>query len=342
MPAPIASIVLPSKNMKHIIKSVAAIMAALFLAGCSGAVQQSQPEPYTPELCPQYEQDCVTPPFWVVQDEDTGAQIFLMGSIHIGNEDVKYPEYVLHAYESSSYIAPEMDTVTFNGDHSQQRKCVEYIKLRDGTAADYIGEDYSEIQDFFRKNGIYQNGMDSFIPYYWASAATGLIVKKAGFAGKYGSETIMLNLAHAGGKEIREIEGGEEQYRQMSEIPLSVQLDLLKQSVGDENIEMQAGTTKALFEAWCSFDDEYFRQQASQFQPISDDWQKYYDIMYTDRHQKMAEFIKNGLNAGEKGFVMVGTMHFYAEPSIITLLEEEGYTVQEIRPEQSETESPAA
>ena len=54
-------------------------------------------------------------------------------------------------------------------------------------------------------------------------------------------------------------------------------------------------------------------------------------MMYTDRQQKMADFIMDSLSKGELGFVFVGTMHYYAEPSMITLLEQEGYTVTAIR-----------
>ncbi|MGN1340013.1 MAG: TraB/GumN family protein [Oscillospiraceae bacterium] len=328
--------------MKRILKIAAVLLTAVTLAGCSGSVKQNDIEPYTPELAPAHEDGCVTPPFWVVQDEDTGAQIFLMGSIHVGTEDVKYPQYVLQAFQSSSYIAPEMDTVAFSGDYFLKKKCVEYIRLKDGTAADYIGGDYPDILEFFQQNGIYQSGMDSMIPYYWASAATVLIAQNAGLDSNYSSETIMLNLAHGTGKTVREIEGGEEQYKMMSEIPMSVQLELLGQSAGDENAAQQTEATRALYDAWCSFDDQYFRQNTSLGDDLSDDWQKYYDMMYTDRQLKMAEFITDSLKAGEQGFVMVGTMHFYAETSIIDLLHDEGYTVQEIRPEQSGVESSAA
>ena len=73
-----------------------------------------------------------------------------------------------------------------------------------------------------------------------------------------------------------------------------------------------------------------------------DDWQKYYEMMYTDRQRLMADFISDSLKAGEKGFVFVGTLHFYAEPSILTLLGEAGYSVEAIRPEQNSEEITAA
>ena len=335
--------------MRHIKRTIAALLTAALISGCtgcSGSPAPSEPEPYTPDLTPAYEEGCVTPPFWVVRDEDTGAQMFLMGSMHAGTEDVKYPEYILQAYRSSSYIAPEMDTVAFRGDMSLQRKCAGYVKLKDGSTAGCMGADYDRTLEFFKQKGLYSSGMDKMIPYYWASAASGLITQTAGLDSKFGSESILLKLAHGEGKTIREIEGGEAQYKLMKDIPMSVQLDLLKQCVGDENITAQAESSKELYEAWSSFDSEYFSRLTVYDEgavTASADWQCYYDMMYTRRQELMADFISDGLKAGDHGFVFVGTMHFYAEPSVLTLLEEEGYVIEEIRPQQPVTEEqPAA
>ena len=332
--------------MRQIKEIIAALLAAVMLSGCASSAPASDPEPYTPDLTPSYEEGCVTPPFWVVRDEDTGAQIFLMGSMHAGTEDVKYPEYVLRALRSSSYVAPEMDTVAFSRDISLKRKCAGYMKLENGCTADFLGEDYDRTVEFFRQKGIYSSAMEEMIPYYWASAASGLVTDAAGLDSSYGSETLLLNLAHSENKPIREIEGGEAQYKLMQDIPMSVQLDLLKSCVGDENIAAQAESSNELYEAWCGFDDDYFRQLSVYDEcevTASGDWQSYYNMMYTDRQRFMVEFITDSLKAGERGFVFVGTLHFYAEPSILTLLEEAGYTAGEIRPEQPYSEGlPAA
>ncbi len=315
--------------------------AAALLSGC--ARPSPAAEPYIPELSPAYEEGCVTPPFWVVSDEETGAQVFLMGSMHAGKEDAKYPEYVLNALRSSSYIAPEMDTAAFVGDIPLQRKCAEYMRLKSGTAEDCIGDEYGAVREFFEQKGIYQDGMDGMIPYYWASAASGLVLEAAGLDSAFGSETILLNMARSEGKQIREIEGGEAQYKVLGDIPMSVQLDLLRECADEESIKLQAESSIELYEAWSGFDSEYisglsvYDADNTENAGNTEDWQSYYDMMYTDRQELMTRFITDSLQAGERGFVFVGAMHFYAEPSIITLLEQSGYTAKEIRPERSES-----
>ncbi len=333
------------RHIKKLFRAAAALTEAVMLCGCSAPGQEMQSEPKAPlevNHTPEYEEGCITPPFWVVEDEETGAQIFLLGSMHAGGSDVKYPQYVIEAYQNSSYIAPEMDTVAFTGDIPLHRKCAEYMKLKSGTVGDLIGDSFAETLEFFKSSGIYQSGMEQMIPYYWASAASGLITEKSDLDSRYGTETVLLNQAHKDGKEIREIEGGEAQYKMMGEIPMSVQLETLEQCIGDDNIALQAEATVELYEAWRTFDDKYFSEMTV-FDPAEvenpEDWQSYYDMMYTDRQKKMSDFIVDSLKSGEQGFVFVGTLHFYAEPSIFTLLSDAGYTTQAIRPEISPVET---
>ena len=119
----------------------------------------------------------------------------------------------------------------------------------------------------------------------------------------------------------------------MGEIPMSVQLQTLAECVGDDKISAQAQASAELYEAWSRFDEDYLGSMTV-YDPEEvtnvDDWQEYYDMMYTDRQKKMADFITDALKNGEQGFVFVGAMHYYAAPSIIYLLEQSGYEVTAI------------
>lgn len=327
--------------MKKILAAITALAAAVMLSGCSGGTK-APAEPLDVDLAPEYEQGCITPPFWVVEDRQTGAQIFLLGSFHAGKADVSYPGYVLDALSNSSWAAAELDTVAFGSNIALQRKCISYITLSGTTAADCIGDSYDETLDYFRSKGIYQPVMEKMTPFYWASAANALIFEQTGLNTGLGTETLLLNYAKKKNIEIREIEGAEAQYKMMGEIPMNVQLELLAQCVGDDNITAQANSAVELYEAWSSFDEDYL-SGLTVFDPDTvadpDSWQAYYDMMYTDRQALMAEFITDSLKAGELGFVFVGTLHYYAEPSVITLLERSGYEVKKVCPEHSAAEN---
>lgn len=318
--------------MNRLLKTAAALISAAMLCGCSG---NAQPKPRLDvDTSPVVGENCVTPPFWVVEDDSTGAQVFLLGSMHAGIQGTEYPDYVLEALRNSSWAAPEMDTAAFSGDLVLQQKCAQYLMLNGTTMQDILGSDYDRTADYFRSKGIYQPVMDSMIPFYWASAASSLVVAEAGLDTDCGTESVLLELAHSEKIEIREIEGGEAQYKMMGEIPMTVQLQSLAECVGDENISAQADASRELYDAWSRFDDEYLGS-LTVYDPNEvdspEDWQKYYDLMYTDRQKLMADFIIDSLKSGEQGFVFVGAMHYYAEPSILTQLADAGYTVTAIR-----------
>ena len=80
-------------------RTAAAFLCAagiLLAPACSGGRREPN-SPLEVDLTPAIEEGKVTPPFWVAEDEQTGAQVFLLGSMHAGTEDAVYPEYVMEA-----------------------------------------------------------------------------------------------------------------------------------------------------------------------------------------------------------------------------------------------------
>lgn len=327
-------------------RTAAAFLCAagiLLASACSGG-RREPGSPLEVDLTPAAEEGTVTPPFWVAEDEQTGAQVFLLGSMHAGTEDAVYPEYVMEAYRNSTYAAPELDTVAFSGDGRLVSECAGYLRLDGTTAAEVIPE-HDGVVEYFRSLGIYNESLEYMKPFYWTSVFSSAVLDKTGLQTQYGTETTFLEMAHRERKEIREVEGAAAQYKMMGSVPMSVQLELLGECSDYEKLRQQAESTMELYSAWSSFDDEYFRG-LEVYDPEEvtnpDDWQTYYNMMYADRQQEMAEFVINALRNGDLAFVFVGTMHFYAEPSIIDLLGEAGYTVNAVRPEVSQSADTAA
>jgi len=312
--------------VKKAAKAAAAILLTAALTACSGSLNADGGSQ-------QGEVEHAKPPFWVVTDPQSGATIYMLGSIHAGKKEVQFPDYVIDAYKSSSFAAPELDTVAFQTDIMLQSQAVSLLTLKEGTAADYIGSDYDDTVKFFKEKGVYQMGMDKMIPFYWSSAVSSLVISGSGLDVDYGTESVILQMAHKDGKEIREMEGALSQYAMMADIPMSVQTELLQQCVGDQNVNLQAISTAMLYDAWRSFDEDYFKAAGAFDTSTVDnpsDWEEYYRLMYTDRQKKMADKITQWLQDGEQGFVFVGALHYYAEPSILSLLEEAGYSPQAV------------
>lgn len=333
-------------------KAAAALTAAALLmsTGCNGSASQEPSQPEEPktamevDLTPEYTEGTITPPFWVVEDKETGAQVFLLGSMHVGTQDVVYPDYVMNAYENSNYISPEVDSFRQNLEGEEYSNALDYFTLKEGTAADYI-TDHDATVEFMKKHEMYNPNLEDMIPFYWMSMLSSKVLVDAELYGTFGTENKLLSQAYEEKKEVREVEGYKAQYEMMSSIPMNIQAELLAECIGDENYQTQVDTTRELFEAWSTFDKEYLENLKVYDPETVDDpegWQKYYDLMYADRQKGMADFVVNALENGDLCFFFVGTMHFYAEPTVIDLIEDAGYTVSEIRQQKPESEAPAA
>lgn len=287
----------------------------------------------------------VTPPFWVVEDEATGATLYLMGSMHVGVKNTVYPDYVMDAYNACDKVAAELDTVAANEDLEGTVAAMQYIMCPAGTkAADYFGEDYERVCEYFNEKGLSTFVMDYYVPYYWASSIAVLAAQDAGLSSNYGTESYFLEKAHEDGKTIIEIESATEQYEMMGNIPMSIQVQSVTDCIGDEKFQIQVDGMKALYEAWSSFDDEALESLNAETDVAPEgvdkaDFDKYMDMMYLGRQVTMGEAAVEFLESGDDVFMFVGAAHFYVEEDILTHIENAGYTVKAIS---GESEAAAA
>lgn len=307
-------------------RGIAALVlcTAMLLTGCADSASSQQAE--------------LTPPFWVAEDAGTGAKLYLLGSMHVGSRYAGYPEYVMQAFDESGVVAAELD-VTQTGESAFE--AAKLLLCPEGlTAADCFGEEYDSVVEFYKRKGLYSRTLDSYIPYFWGSYISVAAAEDCGLSSEYGTEEYFLSLAHEDGKEIVEIESYEEQYRMMSEIPMSVQVQAVTDSIGERYDEL-VKETLSLYEAWAGFDEEALEAlNISVYESISaemsEDYAVFMDKVYFSRQELMADKAAELLQSGETAFMLVGAAHFYIEDDILTLLEADGYTITKICPENAE------
>lgn len=282
------------------------------------------------------EQTVLTPPFWIVEDADTGATLYLLGSMHVGKPNTVYPDYVMDAYEACDKIAAELDTVAANEDLQASIDAMQYIMCPSGTtASDYFGDDYEAVVEFCTEKGLPTSMMDYYVPYYWASSLSVLAAQDGGLYSNYGTETYFLGKAHEDDKEIIEIESAAEQYEMMGSIPMSIQVQSVTDCVGDENYQLQVIGMQALYEAWSTFDDVALETLNADTGAIPEgvdaaEYNEFVDMMYLDRQVTMGEAAVDFLESGDDVFMFVGAAHFYIEEDILTYIENAGYTVNAV------------
>ena len=303
------------------IAALALCISGLLLFGCAQDKVQAE------EL---------TPPFWVAEDAESGNRLYLLGSMHVGRQGAYYPEYVVQAYNDSEVIAVELD---ISAPDSVVKQGMEHLLCEDGmSASEHFGDEYAQVVDYLDSIGSYADSLNRYVPYVWASNISVLAAQECGLYSEYGTEHYFVSRAKSDGKQIVEIESYDEQYRMMSEIPMSVQVYSVTSSVGEAKYAELMEDTQSLYDAWSAFDADALEQlNATVYdnipQDINEDYSVFMDKMYFSRQQKMADTAADLLQSEETSFMLVGAAHFYIEQDILTLLEAQGYLITEIRPE---------
>lgn len=272
----------------------------------------------------------VNPPFFHVVDAQTGGEVYLLGTMHVAEKNCALPEAVYQALDGCGRLAVEVDLIALDADSKRMSEAMKLMEIKDGTAADFIGDSYTVIQEYFKKERLYNSTYDRYIPAVWSSTLTTQTAKDCGYYSKYGTERLLLSYAKKNGVEIVELESAEQQYQINANEPRELQNYLLLSSVlTDPSIRMDQ--TRELYRAWSESDHEALEQMISEDSApagLEEEYAQYYSEMYTNRQSAMAEYIINVLESGEKAFVAVGAMHFYAAPDILDFLEDAGYSLE--------------
>lgn len=292
----------------------AAAAAILLLTGCAAK---------TPET--------LTPPFWLAVSPE-GEQAWLLGSMHAGKKNAAYPDYILEAFDECESVICEVDTIALEANSAELAECLSLLLCPDGaTARDLFGESYDGIKAFFVKNGMYSPAYERYLPVLWTTALSNKTADKCGLDGALGTETLLLERAKSQGKTIIEAESARAQYEVLAASPAELDVYTLETAAQD-GFAAQCESLEELYRAWSQFDGAALEGLLDEDVPeeYADAYAEYCRAMYADRQEVMAQTL---IGADKDGgvFMFVGALHYYAEPDIITLLENEGWTVSEVR-----------
>lgn len=323
--------------MKRHIFAVITLLAMMIFTGCK------HDEPVPPvtgtgiDLTQTSEENGfeVNPPFFKVTDENTGAVVYMLGSMHVGKPGAVYSQKLVDALEECDTLAVEIDLIAFENDLAAATEAVTILMCPRGTTVkDYMGSDYDEMVKRFKEQGLYNPMYEMYIPSMWSALWSNEMAAKCGYDANCGTDMLLLRYAKQKGKKIDEIETAAEQYRVEANMSAELQMLILNQT-----LELSTDETKEqfdiLYDAWRTADMETLKALASEEEEdtglsdkLKEEYGRYYDDMYTNRQKKMADYVMNKLKTGGKTFMVVGAMHYAAPPSILDNLAENGYTIE--------------
>lgn len=325
--------------MKKRVFATVTLLAMMLFGGCKRTEPISEPVSDTPkiDLTSTSAENAfeVNPPFFKVENKETGAVVYMLGSMHIGKPEATYPRKMCDALDECETLAVEVDVQAFQENYIEMTKAVSVLLCENGkTVRDYMGGDYDKIVKAFTEKGLYNQVYENYIPAFWSSVWSSSAAEECGYDANLGTDMLLLSYAKERGKKIDEIETAMEQYKVEASCSAELQLLTLNQTIGLSKEETQE-QFDALYNAWKSGDIDALKALMTEdgetdemSETLKKDYEQYYDAMYANRQKKMAEYVMNKLETGGKTFVVVGAMHYAAPPSILDILEENGYKVE--------------
>ena len=243
---------------------------------------------------------------------------------------------VTRVLDGCDALAVEFDTVAYNSDTETAMKDMLQFLYRDGTTiADHMPEElYDRAVALLEEAKAYNPVLE-----YYNTAMWSLLCEQAAAAlyatidFENATESHLINYAYSHGKPVHSVESASFQYAMMNGFPEELNLMLIEDTL--EGLDEYGESLNELFDTWLSGDyDEICKLALSEYDEealTEEELQmlKDYDkAMLDDRNLGMAEKAKEYLASGETVFFAVGTAHMLAEPGIVNLLREAGYTVE--------------
>lgn len=279
-----------------------------------------------------------TPLLYKVTDED-GDVVWLFGSIHVGEEDFyPLPGYVAEAFKGADSLAVELDIVAFQQDLAAQIEAFKPLVYSDGTTiADHIpAELYEEAKQALTDLKLYNSALDYYCPAMWSSTINSALYAEIGADSELGVDVYMINWAYELEKEVVDIESAKFQYEMLAGFSDDLQGMLLASSVASaKDLELTKAGLLAMMDAWKSGDAEGILQSSGEESAGMTEeelalYDEYLNAMVVERNRSMTQFAEDALDSGKEVFICVGALHVLGEGGMADLLEQQGYTVEQI------------
>lgn len=289
---------------------------------------------------------------WVTKSGDN--TVYLLGSIHMASYDI-YPfsQTMLKAFESSDALAVELNMLDTKG----AVKIAQLGVYTDGTTLkDHVSEEtYKQTIDMASKFGYSEAQISMLKPWYiytlfsaYTNTDSGSS-EEVGTAAALGIDMKFTIDATITGKQILEVEGYEYQGKVLDSFSDELEEYLLLSTIYSMNTVLNGTNTAGndlldmMLEYWHDGDVEAFLKTYNSDNEDIDELQisdvekrllkEYQYKLMTQRDQGMADYIDKLLKSEGSNtyFVVVGSAHYVSDYSVLDILKEKGYTLEQVK-----------
>lgn len=293
---------------------------------------------------------------WEINSGDN--TVYLLGSIHIANYDI-YPfsNKMLKAFAESDALAVELDIL--NAAVDANMLLMEYGVYYDGTSLkDHVSDEtYQKTLEVAGYYGYTEELISMFKPWAIYTMFNALIttsgsVDEIALASSLGIDMKFIIDAYLTGKPVVELESYDFQLRlldsfsdELAEYLLDGTMDALL-GIGEGSEDTGKEILNIMLEYWHDGNVEAFMEDiapllvAAEIPDMDEDDKRIHQLMeeyvyklITERDLGMADKIDEFLKAegSTTYFVVVGTGHYISEYSVIDILEEKGYEINQVK-----------
>lgn len=282
-----------------------------------------------------------------------GNTVYMLGSIHFATNDI-YPfsGKILEAYNKSDALVVEANTLN----PEDVLKFTQYGVYQDGTTLkDHVSADtYQEAVKLGALIGYDENIVSMIKPWYLFNMFNSLNLTDstetadASQAAALGIDMSFILNAMNYDKPLLEIEGLAYQGQVFDSFSDELEEYLLNGIIDSVNEILEGKASEEtvnldiMLKLWSEGDVEgykaLFSGEETQVNLDVDAevvklLEEYYDILFTQRDKKMADYIDALLKSegSHTYFVIVGSNHYISDYSVLDILEEKGYTMTQIK-----------
>lgn len=280
----------------------------------------------------------INPLMWIVKDGEGGC-LYLMGTIHLGDERMEnLPAKVTKTLDACDYLAVEFDILESESDLAAMTQSMQSMIYTDGTTIkDHIdSEIYDKAKSILQDAGYYNETLDYYIPIMWQQFVTEAYSKDSKLKTDYGADRQLITYAKDHDIGVLDIESMELQMDMLRSLSPETQEYLLGSSVMS-TAEMYNKSLELMYESWVTGDEDTLEQLTASDSGLTDivmddDIKAYMDEynnkLLTIRNQNMALAAQRYIQGGATVLLAVGAAHMFGDDGIISLLENQGYTVE--------------
>ncbi len=302
------------------------------------------------ELPPEEEPENKATPLFYHVTGDNGQEMWLMGTIHVGDERTAYlPQEIYDAFAASDALALEFDSEAFEEameeDEALQNEVSDSYYYGDGTqTSDHVDEEvYEEAVKYLKASGNYNMNAPYMKPSIWSNSIENFYLRQGyHLTSEQGMEERLTQLAHEQGKEILDVESGLFQMKMLTGWSEALHAQLLEDSLDTSALDYIEGVAE-LYELWCAGDEAAMREELrstvdtsemteeekaeyEEQKPLIDEYNK---AMSYDRNDGMLDVAIEYLESGDVIFYAVGLAHLLDDVNgLVDTLRAAGYTVE--------------